>query len=76
MEHFDWIADERRALADLLDALTPEQLATPSLCGAWTVQQVFGHLTVPLTVGLGGFAAAMLRARGDFDKANDRLAQT
>lgn len=75
MERFDWIADERRALADLLDTLTADQLATPSLCGAWTVQQVFGHLTVPLTVGLPQFALAMLRARGDFDRANDQLAR-
>jgi uncharacterized protein (TIGR03083 family) len=38
------IADERRRLADLLDTLSPEQLATPSLCGSWTVKEVFGHL--------------------------------
>ena len=75
MEHFDWIADERHALATLLSGLTPAQLATPSLCGAWTVQQVFGHLTVPLTVGLPQFALAMLAARGNFDRANDVLAR-
>jgi hypothetical protein len=37
---FALIATERRALADLVDGLDEQQLATPSLCGAWTVQDV------------------------------------
>lgn len=41
------IAAERRRLADLIDSLAPEQLETPSLCGAWTVKQVAGHLVSP-----------------------------
>lgn len=75
MERFDWIADERRTLAALLATLTPEQLRTPSLCGSWTVQETFGHLCVPLTVSLPGFAVEMAKARGRFDVANDRLAR-
>jgi hypothetical protein len=31
------IADERRRIADLVESLSPEQLAVPSLCGDWTV---------------------------------------
>jgi uncharacterized protein (TIGR03083 family) len=35
---------ERVALIDLLETLAPREWATPSLCGAWTVQQVAAHL--------------------------------
>lgn len=75
MDTFALIAAERRSLADLLDTLTPAQLLTPSLCDAWTVRQVAGHLAVPLEVGLPRFALAMLCHAGDFDAANDALAR-
>ena len=35
MDPFEEIADERRALADQVATLTPEQQATNSLCEAW-----------------------------------------
>lgn len=35
---------ERLSLIELLETLTPEEWATPSLCGAWTVQEVAAHL--------------------------------
>jgi uncharacterized protein (TIGR03083 family) len=35
---------ERKALADTLEHLTPEQWARPSLCDGWTVQQLAGHI--------------------------------
>jgi len=38
------IRTERLALADFLETLTPEEWATPSLCGAWRVQDVAAHL--------------------------------
>jgi len=38
------IADERRRVAALVETLTEQQLATPSLCGQWTVKDVAGHL--------------------------------
>jgi uncharacterized protein (TIGR03083 family) len=38
------IKTERLALADFLETLTPEEWATPSLCGAWRVQDVAAHL--------------------------------
>ncbi|MFI2713332.1 maleylpyruvate isomerase family mycothiol-dependent enzyme [Micromonospora sp. NPDC018662] len=31
-----------------MDSLTSAQLDTPSLCGAWTVREVAGHLVSPL----------------------------
>lgn len=36
--------EERRDLADLLDSLTPEQWATPSLCAGWSVRDVVAHI--------------------------------
>ncbi|GGO75200.1 maleylpyruvate isomerase family mycothiol-dependent enzyme [Nocardioides deserti] len=75
MDLFEEIADERRALADLLTGLAPEEQATPSLCAEWTVHEVVGHLVVPLEVGLAKFALEMVRSRGSFDRANARLAR-
>jgi uncharacterized protein (TIGR03083 family) len=68
------VATERRALADLLDTLTPEQWATPSLCTGWTVRHVAAHLMVGPTGSIAGFLTAMVRARGSFARANQRLA--
>ncbi|MGY1815764.1 maleylpyruvate isomerase family mycothiol-dependent enzyme [Blastococcus sp. SYSU D00820] len=73
MDVFAAIADERRGLAELVSGLTGEQLATQSLCSAWTVHDVVAHLVVPLQVSMPRFALAMLRSRGDFDRANVRL---
>lgn len=69
------IATERRGLADLLDGLTPEQWATPSLCEGWTVRDVAGHLVVPFEVSM---PKVMLRVAGslfDVDKAMDGMAR-
>lgn len=71
----EMISSERRALADLLDTLTPQQLATPSLCGDWTVQQVAGHLLMPLMLPLPRFVLALVKAGGNFDKANDNASR-
>ncbi len=38
------IGAERLALIDFLETLAPEEWATPSPCGAWTVQDVAAHL--------------------------------
>src|SRR6476661_9143229 len=40
MAVLDEIARERMTVADLLDTLTPEQLATRSSCGEWSVHTV------------------------------------
>jgi uncharacterized protein (TIGR03083 family) len=69
------IADERRGVADLIDALTPAQLASPSLCEGWTVQDVAGHLLMPLITPLPRVAFSLVRHRLDFDRANDVLSR-
>lgn len=73
MDTFQEIAEERRAVADLLAGLTPEQAAAPSLCDAWSVHDVAAHLVVPLEVSTTRFALAMVACRGSFDRANVRL---
>ncbi|WP_221652284.1 maleylpyruvate isomerase family mycothiol-dependent enzyme [Actinotalea ferrariae] len=73
MDTFDEIADERRALADQLASLTPEQQATRSLCDAWTVHDVAAHLVMPLEVSVPRVVLAVLLAGGRFDRANERV---
>lgn len=58
---------ERASLADLLDELSPREWATPSLCAGWRVRDVAAHLTLAHT-GMLPATAAMLRARGNFDR--------
>ncbi|MEV4763876.1 maleylpyruvate isomerase family mycothiol-dependent enzyme [Micromonospora chokoriensis] len=68
------ISDERRRAADLIDALTPEQLGVPSLCGAWTVRQVAAHLVAPFAARRRWFLPLLLRSRFNLHDANARLA--
>jgi uncharacterized protein (TIGR03083 family) len=68
------IEAERRSFADLLDGLTPDQWAAPSLCAGWSVREVVAHTMVGQTGTMRQFAVAMLRARGSFDRANHLLA--
>ncbi len=68
-------ARERRAVAELLDGLDAQQLATPSLCVGWDVRTVAAHLAAALAGPDRRFAVAVLRARGDLHRANDALAR-
>lgn len=76
MDLFADIADERRITADFLATLDDEQWATPSLCEGWTVHDVAAHLLMPLVTSSWAFAAAMLRHRMSFDRANTDLTAT
>lgn len=67
-------AANRRLLADFFDGLSDEQLDTRSLCPAWTVREVLGHLVMPLTGSVSGFLLGVVRARGSFNRASERLA--
>ncbi len=69
-DHWALIAAERRALADLLDGLTDEQLAAPSLCEGWTVKDVAAHVMMGPTGTMREFASAMVRGGGRFGAAN------
>ena len=41
---FRSVAAERRSIADLIDTLDADSLATPSLCSGWDVKTVAAHL--------------------------------
>lgn len=68
-------AANRRLLADFFDDLNEDQLDTRSLCEAWTVREVLGHLVMPLTGSLSGFLLQVLRARGSIDRASAAVAR-
>lgn len=68
------IADERRRVADLVESLTPEQLDTPSLCGAWTVKQVAGHLLSAIAGSGARLLPLIVRSGFRLHRANARLA--
>jgi uncharacterized protein (TIGR03083 family) len=70
VDYFPIIAAERRAMADTLDSLTPEQWEAQSLCAGWTVRHVAAHLSVTLTHGMGTFVVAAIRAGGNLHRAN------
>jgi uncharacterized protein (TIGR03083 family) len=65
----------RRMLADFFDALDDDQLETRSLCDAWTVREVLGHLVMPLTGSISGFLRQVVRARGSLNAASEALAR-
>jgi uncharacterized protein (TIGR03083 family) len=70
------IAAERRRIADLLDSLSPAQLEVPSLCGAWTVRQVAGHLLAAVSVRPPQALSALVASGFRLHRANARLAVT
>jgi uncharacterized protein (TIGR03083 family) len=65
---WDVVNAQRRALVDLLPALSDEEWRRPSLCAGWTVRDVVAHLAIQ-NDGLSGALPALLRARGNIDRA-------
>jgi uncharacterized protein (TIGR03083 family) len=63
-----------RMLADFFDGLDEDQLQTRSLCDAWTVREVLGHLVMPLTGTVRGFLLQVVRARGSLNRASEAVA--
>ncbi|HUB42496.1 MAG TPA: maleylpyruvate isomerase family mycothiol-dependent enzyme [Streptosporangiaceae bacterium] len=74
MDVFSRTAANRRLLADFFDSLAPDQLGTRSLCDAWTVREVLGHLVMPFVGGMGSFLLQVVRARGSINRASERVA--
>ncbi|MGN9812012.1 maleylpyruvate isomerase family mycothiol-dependent enzyme [Micromonospora sp. BQ11] len=75
MELLPMIAAERRDLADLITSLSPEQLATRSLCGSWTVHEVAAHLVTPFATRPAAMIPVLLRSGFRLHAANARLAR-
>jgi uncharacterized protein (TIGR03083 family) len=74
-EVFAAVARRRRAVADLLDDLDEQQLATASLCAGWDVGTVAAHLADAAAPSLVETLAALIRARGRLHEANDQSAR-
>lgn len=66
----DLAVQERRAFADLLETLTPEEWTAPSLCGRWTVRDVAVHIVSYDPLGWSGLPAAFLRGGLRVDSVN------
>lgn len=71
---FALIATQRRAVADLLESLTPEEWCLPSLCEGWRIQDLAAHLTMPFRVSNPEFFLSVLR-RGSIAKVMDIYAK-
>jgi uncharacterized protein (TIGR03083 family) len=69
------IHGERAAMADTLAELTPEQWATPSLCGTWPVQVAAGHIVVGAEQSTGRFITGLTASGFRFNAMVDRAAQ-
>lgn len=68
------IADERRRMADLVESLDDTQLRTRSLCAAWSVKEVVGHLVAAVAAANSSALLLLVRSGFNIHKANARLA--
>ncbi|GAA3391162.1 maleylpyruvate isomerase family mycothiol-dependent enzyme [Cryptosporangium minutisporangium] len=59
---------QRDELADLLEALSPDEWEHPSLCPGWRVRDVAAHLTMAANASGAEVLWEIVRARGDFNR--------
>ena len=64
------VHSERRRLVADLSGLSEDQWRLPSLCPGWDVHDVLAHLVDTARTGRAAFVRDLLRARMDFDRAN------
>jgi uncharacterized protein (TIGR03083 family) len=70
------IADQRRALAQLVEGRPDEDWERPSVCTEWRIRDVVAHVALtPRSPTVGAILFAGVRARGDFDRVNRDLAR-
>lgn len=74
-ENWDNAAAARRDLADLVEGLSDEQLAKPSLCAGWSVRDVAGHAVSFIELSLPAMMFSMLKKGFNADKAWDANAK-
>ena len=60
------IPSERVRAADMLASLDPAQWEAQTLCAAWSVRQLAGHMIMPFRVSVPAMLIGVARARGDF----------
>ncbi|MEU4155152.1 maleylpyruvate isomerase family mycothiol-dependent enzyme [Actinoplanes sp. NPDC026670] len=68
------IIDERRRTADLVESLDSEQLNAGSLCDAWSVKEVIGHLVAAVATPNSSAVLLLVRSGFRIHRANARLA--
>lgn len=68
-------ADQRRATLALLESLRPDDWRKPSLCAGWSIHHLVAHLTLPYTSRQRRVVKELVKARGSFDTAADRMAR-
>jgi len=68
------VADEYRALADLLDASGAAVWDAPSLCEGWRTREVVAHMTMPARYEGPAFMAELEAAGGDFTVLSNTVA--
>ena len=69
------IHDERLQMAETWASLTPEQWATPSWCGGWSVQETAGHVVAAAEQTVPNFFKDMAKAGFKFDVFAERDAK-
>lgn len=72
---FEGTVAQRTGLVQVLDELSEAEWDKPSLCEGWRIREVVAHMTMPYRHSGRTVLAAMVRARGKFDVAADRLAR-
>jgi uncharacterized protein (TIGR03083 family) len=74
-ELFEETVAQRTGLVQVLDGLAERDWDQPSLCEGWRIREVVAHITMPYRYSVAAILLAMVRARGKFDVAADRLAR-
>ena len=72
---YELVAQQRCAVADVIEGFDDEQASTPSLCAGWTVHQTAAHLLTFTHLPLPKLMFEMAKAGFNYDKAADRLAK-
>ncbi|MGN5237147.1 MULTISPECIES: maleylpyruvate isomerase family mycothiol-dependent enzyme [unclassified Rhodococcus (in: high G+C Gram-positive bacteria)] len=70
-----YVAGERRDLLEVLDRLDEQQWATASLCEGWRIREVLAHTTAAFRYSIPKLVFAMVKARGDVNRASDACAR-
>lgn len=64
----------RQSLLSTLEGVDDDQWEVDSLCEGWTIRQLLAHLILAARPPARRYAFAVVKARGDFDRANHMLA--
>jgi uncharacterized protein (TIGR03083 family) len=75
MTTLEMIAARRRTLADQLATLSRAQWEASSLCDAWTVREVVGHVVMPFTHSTVKVLFGVVRARGSWHRFSEQAAR-